>query len=292
MYSHITTNKRKTVLLISLFSVVIIALGWFLGTQYGEPRIGVLMAVILSTVFSLVSYFAGDKAALLTTGAKRLKKEDHPELWRLVENLAITAGVPMPKLYLVNDPSPNAFATGRNPEHASVAVTIGLLQILEKKELEGVLAHELSHVKNYDILVMTVVIILVGSIALLSDILLRSIFFRGGDDRKGGQAAIVLAVVGLVLAILSPLIAEIIKLAVSRQREYLADASGALLTRYPEGLASALEKIRLHAKPMKKANHATAHLFISSPFLGKKDFLSLFSTHPPMEERVRRLRGM
>ena len=275
-----------------LFSVVIIAIGWILGAQYQEPQFGILAAVILSTLFSLISYFAGDKTALITTGAKRLKKEEHPEMWRLVENLAITAGLPMPKLYLINDPSPNAFATGRNPEHASVAVTTGLLQILEKKELEGVIAHELSHVKNYDILIMTVVIILVGSIALLSDILLRSMFFRGGGDRKNNQAGLVLALVGLGLAILSPFIAEIIKLAVSRSREYLADASGSLLTRYPEGLATALEKIHAHAKPMKKANHATAHLFINSPFTGKKDFLSMFSTHPPMEERIQRLRSM
>ncbi len=228
--------------------------------------------------------------ALASSGAKEIQKEQAPELWNIVENLAITNGMPMPRIYVIQDAAPNAFATGRNPKHASVAVTTGLLQMMERNELEGVLAHELSHVKNYDILVMTIVIVLVGVVTLLADWLLRSSIFGRRDDRENNQATIVLFVVGLVLSILSPLFAELIKLAISRQREYLADASGALMTRYPEGLASALEKIASYKGRMKKANHATAHLFIANPFGGAAK--TLFSTHPPVEKRIARLRQM
>lgn len=293
MYDQIANNKRKSFLLIFVFSALLIALGWFFGMRFGDARAGILIAVFVATASALLSYFAGDQAALLVNGAKRLEKNDAPELWRLVENLAITAGLPMPKLYLIEDHAPNAFATGRNPQHASVAVTSGLLALLDHKELEGVIAHELSHIGNDDILVMTIVIILVGSVMMLSEMMLRTSFRRGDRDRDSNQSTLVLFIIGLVLAVLSPLMAQLIKLAVSRSREYLADASGALLTRYPEGLASALTKISANAKPMQRANGATAHLFIANPFAGSKQFLSgLFSTHPPIEERIKKLRAM
>lgn len=243
-------------------------------------------------IYALISYYFSDKVALMASGAKAITKAEAPELYNIVENLCIANGQPVPAIYLMNDDSPNAFATGRDPEHASIAFTTGLLRILNKQELEGVAAHELSHVKNYDIRVMTIVVVLVGAVMLLSDILLRSSF--GGNKKEGGM---VLLVIGLILAILSPFLAEIIKLAISRQREYLADASGALLTRYPEGLASALQKISASSQPLKKANHATAHLFINSPFGaegGKKAswFSKMFATHPPVEDRVARLLSM
>ncbi|MEK7105137.1 MAG: zinc metalloprotease HtpX [Patescibacteria group bacterium] len=291
MYNQIAANKRKTWVLIILFSVVIVGLGWLFGVQTGDASSGIVLATIIATTMSLFSYFGGDKLALATSGAKEVSKEQAPELWRIVENLSITNGMPMPRVYVIQDAAPNAFATGRNPKHASIAVTTGLLQTMERNELEGVLAHELSHVKNYDILVMTIVIVLVGVVTLLADWLLRSsIFGNRGNDREHNQATVVLFVIGLVLSILSPLFAELIKLAVSRQREYLADASGALLTRYPEGLASALEKIASYGGKMKKANHATAHLFIANPF--GASVKSLFSTHPPVEKRIQRLRSM
>lgn len=294
MYNDIAANKRKTWLLIILFSLVIIALGWFFGEQNGNPESGIILATVFATFMALTSYFAGDKVALATNGAKEIDKDQAPELWNVVENLSITQGTPMPKIYVMSDNAPNAFATGRNPKHASIAVTTGLLQVMNKNELEGVIAHELSHVKNYDILVMTIVIVLVGVITLLADWLMRSSMFRRrGNDRDSGQFMMVLFLVGLVLSILSPIIAELIKLAVSRTREYLADASGALLTRYPEGLASALTKIEQYDQPMCKANNATAHLFISNPFgANKKGITRFFSTHPPIEDRIKRLRTM
>lgn len=245
-----------------------------------------------TVVYALISYYFSDKVALIASGAKAVTKAEAPELYNIVENLCIANGQPTPAIYIMHDDSPNAFATGRDPEHASVAFTTGLLRILNKQELEGVAAHELSHVKNYDIRVMTIVVVLVGAVMLLSDILLRSSF--GGNKKEAGT---ILLVIGLALAILSPFLAEIIKLAVSRQREYLADASGALLTRYPEGLASALQKISASNRPLKKANHATAHLFISSPFGAKAGgkaswFSKLFATHPPVEDRIARLTSM
>ncbi|MBM5789924.1 zinc metalloprotease HtpX [Candidatus Parcubacteria bacterium] len=291
MYSQITANKRKTWALIFLFTVVILALGWIFGQWYGDAQLGIVLAVIVATVMTLFSYYQGDRVALGVAGAKEVNKQQAPELYRMVETLAITAGIPTPRVYLMEDPSANAFATGRDPKHASVAVTTGLLTLMDKSELEGVLAHELSHVKNYDIRVMTLVVVLVGIVILLSDWMLRSLWFRGGD--RDNKAAGVLLLIGLVLAILSPIFAELIKLAVSRSREYLADASGALLTRYPEGLARALQKIATHDQPMKRANHATAHLFLANPFdphVTKKKFERLFSTHPPIEERIARLR--
>lgn len=290
MYSQITSNKRKTFLLISIFIGLIIGLGWLLGQISGYRQEGVLLAAGVSLLMTLISYYSGDKLALAVSGAKEIKKEDNPYLWRIIENLSITAGLPMPKLHIINDSAINAFATGRDPAHSSVAVTIGAIEKLENEELEGVLAHELSHVKNYDIRVMTIVIVLVGTIALLSDWMFRAHFLAGRGDRDRGVHPIFL-LLGILLAILTPLIAQLIQLAVSRRREYLADASGALLTRFPEGLARALEKIALDKKPMARANTATAHLFISNPF-GTSRLRTLFSTHPPLEERIKILRGM
>ncbi|MFH1632047.1 MAG: M48 family metallopeptidase [bacterium] len=294
MYQQIDSNKRKTWLLIIAVSLLLVTLFYVFGIVLKvDVYAAIIFGTMFATCFSLISYYWGDKAALLTSGAKQIDKQKAPDLWNLVENLTITAGLPMPKVYVIDDPSPNAFATGRDPEHASLAFTTGLLRTLNRQELQGVTAHELAHVKNYDIRVMTITVILVGIVMLVADMLLR-ISIHG--DRKQGNTAIVLLVAGIVLAILSPLVAEVIKLAVSRAREYLADASGALLTRYPEGLASALEKIRDTGDPLKRANHATAHLYISNPFGSNKEkrswFQRMFSTHPPINDRIRKLRTM
>ncbi|OGL98237.1 zinc metalloprotease HtpX [Candidatus Uhrbacteria bacterium RIFOXYB2_FULL_45_11] len=293
LYDQISANKYKTWFLISLFSVVIILLGYAFGLWMGDAFSGIFLAVIISTVMTLVGYFQGDSVALAASGAKPIEKQDNPELFRLVENLAITAGLPTPKIYVIQDSAMNAFATGRDPKHASVAVTTGLLQALDRQELEGVLAHELSHIGNYDIRVMTIVVVLVGVVLLLSDMMTRSFFFgRGSRDNDNNSSAGIILIVGIVLAILSPIFAQLIKLAVSRQREYLADASGCLLTRYPDGLIRALEKISVQDQPMSKANHATAHLFLANPFDPHvtKKFEQMFSTHPPIEERIARLK--
>lgn len=298
MYNEIAANKRQTVVLILLFTIVIVLIGWTLGAYFDNPSGGIIVAAIVSVVMTLFGYFQGDSVAIATAGAQPVERRDNPELYNIVENLSIADGVPAPKIYIIPDTSPNAFATGRDPEHASICVTAGLLQIMNRQELEGVLSHELSHVKNYDVRVETLVVVLVGVVLLLSDILLRIGFrggFRGGRrNNEGGQVMIVLLLLGLVLAILSPLFAQLIKFAVSRQREYLADASGALLTRYPEGLASALQKIADIDQPLRHANHATAHLYLANPFDPHvtKPFEQLFSTHPPIEDRIKRLRAM
>lgn len=279
-------------MLIFLFVGILILLGWVFGEYTGSGYSGIFFASGISMVMTTVSYFAGDKIALASSGAKPIQKEENPYLWRMVENLSITAGLPLPKIHIIHDDAINAFATGRDPEHASIAVTTGAIRKLENEELEGVLAHELSHIKNYDIRILMIVVVLVGSISLLSDILLRGMRFSGhggGRDRKNGAAG--LALIALVLAILTPLIAKLIQLAVSRKREYLADASGALLTRFPEGLARALEKIQLEAIPVAGANTAISHLYIANPF-GASKFRSFFSTHPPIEERIKILRQM
>jgi len=242
-----------------------------------------------------MGYWFSDSIVLKSAGAKPVSRESHRELWNILENLSITAGIKMPKLYIIEETAPNAFATGRNYEHSAVAVTTGLIKILDRSEMEGVIAHELSHVKNRDTLVMTIVVVLVGFVTLLSDFFLRMTIYgggRGGD--RDGRAQIIMIVLGFVLALLAPVIAKIIQLAVSRKREFLADASGALLTRYPDGLASALQKISTSSVQMKRANHATAHLYISNPFKGKNatSFLSrLYMTHPPVEERIKALLG-
>lgn len=277
---------------------VIILIGWTFSVLTEAGYSGVAIAAIISIIMALASYYKGDKIALLTTGAKGpISQPDNPYLYRLVENLAITGGIPLPKIYLISDPAINAFATGRNPQHASIAVTTGAVEKLENEELEGVLAHELSHIKNYDILVMTIVIILVGIIALLSDWFLRFNLFggkrTGGSDRGGSQLKAILLIIGVIFLVLSPLIGQLIKLAISRKREFLADAASALITRYPEGLACALEKIAEENMAVKNANNATAHLYIANPFGRKKHFLAnLFSTHPPIEERIKALRVM
>lgn len=276
----------------TVFLVVLIALGWFFGAIYDEPGI-LVVAVIVSVVMNISGYWFSDKIALAVSHAKPATREQYFDLYTVTENLSIAAGIPMPKLYVIDDPAPNAFATGRNEKHAAVAVTTGLLERLDRTELEGVIAHELSHIGNDDILLSTVVVVLAGTIALVSDFFLRVSLHSGRDSDNKAGGAIVL--IGFLLAILSPIAATIIQLAISRKREFLADASGALLTRYPEGLASALEKISSYAAPLKHANNATAHLFISNPFgPGKAKagfFTKLFMTHPPAAERIAALRG-
>ena len=281
--------------MITIFLVLISTVGYVFSRVYGNPGI-LLFAVIFSVITSLISYWYSDKIVIATTGAKPLPKEAAPEVHNIIENLAITAGISKPRLYLVDSPQPNAFATGRDAEHAIVAVTSGILQLMNRTELEGVLAHEMSHIGNRDMLVSTVVVVLVGVVQLLSDLFLRRMMWgRGGNDREGGgQIQAIFLIIGIVLAILAPIIAILIQLAVSRKREYLADASGALLTRYPEGLASALEKLAHDHTPMKQANHATAHLWLDDPYQGKKKTVAwlakLFMTHPPIEDRIRILR--
>ncbi len=292
MYHQITANKRQSVLLVMVFIAIILAFGYVFDMATGRGDYsGVFFAIILSFVMTLTSYFAGDKIALFSTGAQPIGKEDNPYIYRIIENLSITSGLPVPAVYIINDPAINAFATGRKPETASVAVTTGAIEKLTNEELEGVLAHELSHVQNYDIRFMTLVAVLVGSISILAHIFLRSRWLPRRNDRDSGNLGAIFMIIGIVLALLSPIIAELIKLAISRRREYLADASGSLLTRYPEGLASALEKIAIQNQPMKNASTATAHLFFANPFSGKS-LSNLFSTHPPIEERIKKLREM
>ncbi len=301
MYSQITANKRKTNLLIIIFTGLVVLVGWVFKQAYPEyGYIPLIIALAVSLLMSLLSYYHGDRVALISSGAKGpISKKDNPYVYRLVENLCIADGLPIPKIYIIQDKAMNAFATGRDPQHASIALTTGIIEKLENEELEGVIGHELSHIKNYDIRLMMVVVVLVGIISLLADWMIRIQFYGGGrrrsnNDSDNGQLGIILLLIGLILAILSPLIAQMIKLAISRKREFLADASSALLTRYPEGLASALEKIDVEGKALKHANNATAHLYIANPFgaKAKKGFKKLFSTHPPIEERIKALREM
>ncbi len=283
--------------MITFFIVIIIAIGWVIAYFYNSPAI-LFIAIAIALTQSLVGYYAGDKIVLASSGAQEIKKRDNPELWNIVENLAITAGLPMPKVYIISDSAPNAFATGKDPKHASVAVTSGLLNRLNKNELQGVIAHEMSHVGNYDIRLMMIVVVLVGVIAVASDLFIRSRWLGFGrkDDRnnEGGQIMAVLAIIAIILA---PIAATLIQLSISRKREFLADADGALLTRYPDGLADALEKISQYDQPVRRASTATSHLYISNP-LGGEDrknqsfFSKIFSTHPPIVERVRILRAM
>ena len=297
IYSEISSNKLKTVLLITGFLVLIIALGYVFSQYLGEPMI-LLIAVAVSILMSFGSYFYSDRIVLSISRAQAITRSDDPELYQTVENLSITAGLPTPRIYVINGPAPNAFATGRDPKHAVVCITSGLRQKLTQAELEGVMAHELSHVGNYDIRLSTVIVVLVGIIALLSNWMLR-IGFLGRRGRDNNQAGALLGIVGLVLAILSPLAATLIQLAISRKREYLADASGALLTRYPKGLAGALRKIAADTQPLREANNATAHLFICNPYKqtlhGRQSgqmLARLFDTHPPIEDRIKRLEAM
>jgi heat shock protein HtpX len=288
MYSDIASNKRRTVIIMVLFIVFVTLIVWvfdrFLGGGTGVFY-GGLIGACLYTIFT---YYSGAKMALAVNRAREIQKSDNPRLWRIVENLAITDGLPMPKVYIMNDPSPNAFATGRDPKNAAVCVTSGILQIMDDDEMTGVLAHELSHIKNYDIRVSLVAFALTAIISLLADIILRVTFFGGERDRENNQMFLIL---GIVAAILAPIVATMIQLAVSRQREYLADASGALTTRYPEGLASALTKIKQTGSVARVQNTSTAHLFFVNPLKGHS-ITNLFDTHPPIDDRIARLRSM
>mgnify|MGYP000965464854 FL=1 len=289
MYSDIASNKRKTVIIMVLFMAFVSAMIYLAALYVGGGNstspifIGGLIG---SLIYVFFTYFAGAKMALAMNGAKQIEKKDDPRLWRIVENLSITEGLPMPKVYIIDDPAMNAFATGRDPKHASVAATTGILQALNDQELQGVMAHELGHVKNYDIRVSMVAFALTALISLIADFIFRMTWFR---DEENNSPYIMIA--GLVAAIIAPLIATMIQLAISRQREYLADATGALTTRYPEGLASALEKISQNGSALKRQNTSTAHLFFANP-LRKGAITGLFSTHPPIEERIARLRSM
>lgn len=295
MYKEIDANKRATAIFLGTFLIFIIFLGWIFSRAFGSPLI-LYIAVFIALTQAFISYYYSDKITLAISGAKEVPREENLELHRIVENLAITAGLPKPKVYLIEDSAPNAFATGRDPNHAAVTVTSGLLDKLDKTELEGVIAHELSHIGNYDIRLMSLIVVLVGIIVLLSDLFLRWSFW-GADDRERDSSGAIFLVLGFILALLAPLFATIIKLAISRRREFLADASGALLTRYPEGLASALEKIAADKERLEAANKATAHLYIANPLkehigTARGWFASLFDTHPPIKERVKRLRAM
>jgi len=302
MYTEIGRNKRNSAILMLVFMMVVIALGWVFSIAM-KSSIILYGSVIFALGYTWISYYNSDKMALAASHARRVEKKDAPELYRIVENLAITAGLPTPRIYIMEDTAPNAFATGRDPQHAVVCVTTGLLQKLDKTELEGVIAHELSHVGNYDIRFMSLVVVLVAIIALMSDWFLRFTFWGGGDDdgnSGNGQLQMIMMGVGIALAILAPIIGTLMQLALSRKREYLADASGALLTRYPQGLASALRKISSDTEPLEAANKATANLYIINPFRanveGKKSprnwFANLYSTHPPVDERIKKLEEM
>ncbi|MCA9332096.1 M48 family metalloprotease [Candidatus Saccharibacteria bacterium] len=287
MYKEIAANKRKTFLMMLLFVALVSGLGWLFSMYAVSGPMLTPYVLIGASVYAFISYFAGSRMALTFNGAREIKKRDNPRLWRIVENLSITNGMPMPKVYIIDDPAPNAMATGRDPRHASVAATTGILEMLTDTELEGVMAHELGHVKNYDIRVSMIAFALVAVVSILADIMLRMTFFRDRDDDNGGS---LFFVIGIIAALITPLIATFIQLAISRQREYLADATGAQTTRHPEGLASALEKIGQYGSAMKRQNASTAHLFFANPLKGKS-LSGLFSTHPPIGDRVARLRN-
>ncbi|MFN7088367.1 MAG: M48 family metallopeptidase [Candidatus Paceibacteria bacterium] len=295
IYTHRDSNIRKTWVLFSLFLIFVIGFGWVFSRIYARPEI-LYFAVIFSVLMNIFAYWYSDKIVLKMTGAQPVSRENYRELYNIVENLTITAGLPLPKIYIVRENQLNAFATGRNPEHAVVAVTEGLLKRLDRSELEGVIAHELSHIGNRDMLISTAVVVLVGFISILSDIFMRSMFWGGmGRNREGRGAGGIFLLIGIVLAIIAPIAAMLIQLAISRKREFLADASGVLLTRYPDGLVKAFEKISSDATPMNVANNTTAHLWLDDPFKGKNKtswFHKLFITHPPIEERIQALRGI
>ncbi|MDQ2932757.1 MAG: M48 family metallopeptidase [bacterium] len=292
LYSEQSKNVRKTWFLMTMFAGIVVLIGWFVSYYYGNPSI-LTFAIIFAVLMNVVSYWKSDKIALSLARAVPAKREEHLELFQIAENLSITAGIPMPRLYIINDPAPNAFATGRNKEHAAVAVTTGLLNIMDKNELSGVIAHEFSHITNRDILLQSVVVVLVGFIAIIGNSFMHMHMFGGRRRESGGNAGNILMIVGVVFMILSPIIAQLIQLAISRKREFLADSSGALLTRFPEGLASALQKISAYGQPLQTANNATAHMYISNPFgvKAKQGISKLFMTHPPVQERVNALLG-
>lgn len=288
MYKAITANKRNTFIIMIIFIVLITGLGWVFSQAYGSTGIfwGTLVG---AAIYALIQYFIAARLALAVNGAHEIQKADNPRVYRMVENLAISVGLPTPRVYIMDDPAPNAFATGRDPQHSYVAVTSGLLDIMDDQELEAVLAHEMAHVQNYDIRVMMIVFGLVSAIGLIADLFLRIMWFGGDDDNRPSNPAFI--IIGIIAAVLAPVIALLVQLAVSRQREYLADATGALTTRYPEGLASALEKLEHVSTGTRRQNSSTAHLFFANPLKGKS-LASLFSTHPPLEDRIARLRKM
>jgi heat shock protein HtpX len=286
MYKAIAANKRNTFIIMAVFVAIIGIIGWAVSYVYGNRSISYIV-VVIAAIYALIQYFAASSLAVAMTGAREIEKRDNPRLFRVVENLAITLGIATPRVYIIDDPAPNAFATGRDPKHALVAVTTGLLDIMDDRELSAVMAHEMGHVQNYDIRVSMITFGLVSAIGLISDIVLRMMFF--GNDRNNNSNPIIF-VVGLVVIILAPIAAIIVQLAISRQREYLADATGALTTRDPEALADALEKLEKFGRPMQKQNSSTAHLFFSNP-LKAGGFSKLFSTHPPLEDRIARLRS-
>lgn len=295
LYTHKSSNIWKTWLLMAVFLVLIVIVGYFASLYFGNVNI-LYIALVISLFMNILSYWYSDKIALSMAGARAINMQDgnEREIHRILENLSITAGLPTPRLFIINDPAPNAFATGRNKEHGAVAVTTGLLQVLDKSELEGVLAHELSHIGNRDTLLATAVVILVGLVVIISDMVTRSMIFGGGGrDRENNQAGLVLMIIGIVFLVLSPIIATVIQLAISRKREFLADSTGALITRYPEGLAGALRKISAYGAPMTHANNAMAHMYISNPFGAKarSGISKMFMTHPPVEDRIRALLG-
>lgn len=286
MYSEIAKNKRKTFYIFIFFILLVGAMAWLVAQYFGSSYITPYV-LVGCFIYALITYFAGAKMAIAVNGAKEIEKKDNPRFYRIVENLAITEGLPMPKVYIMDDPAPNAFATGRDPKHAVVCATTGLIEMMDDKELQGVMAHELGHVKNYDIRVSMYAFALVSVISVLADLIMHAFWFRGDSDNRNG----IFVIVGILAAIIAPLVALMIQMAISRKREYLADATGALTTRYPEGLASALEKIGQHGSNLQKQNTSTAHLFFANP-LSKSSIMGLFSTHPPIEDRVARLRSM
>lgn len=289
MYSEIAANKRKTWLIMGAFIALVAGLGYLFGLYFYRPFITPFV-VAGALVYACISYFAGSSLALALNGAREIQKKDNPRLWRIVENLSISDGLPMPRVFIMEDPAPNAFATGRNPKHSAVCATTGILDIMNDTELEGVFAHEMGHVKNYDIRVSMIAFALVSVVGILCDVILHLTWFRGSDDDEGSNNQLFL-IFGIVAAVLAPLVATLIQLAISRRREYLADATGALTTRYPEGLASALEKIAEYGGTLQRQNTSTAHLFFANPLKGRS-LANLFSTHPPIEDRIRRLRDM
>lgn len=299
IYDQVRSNKRRSWFLFVLFIILIGSLGIAFGYYFGSPIFGTAVATTIAIVYGLIAYYSGDKMILKMTGARPVTKKEFPYLFHTVEGLALAAGIPKPKCYVIDDTALNAFATGRDPKHASITVTTGLLKVMNRQELEGVIAHEMSHIKNLDIRMMMLAAVMVGVVTLISDFMLRSFLWGShgrsrSRSRDDGQLGILLIIVAVILAILAPIVAQLIKLAVSRKREFLADANGAMLTRYPPGLASALEKIKKDPDPLvDKANKATAHLFISTPFRKAKGGIArAFSTHPDINERIRRLRSM
>jgi len=289
LYELISENKRKTFLFLIIFSIILFLIGYVIAYLLEWGITGIVLIAVILIIYNLITYYNSDKIALMSVGARPAKEDEFQVLHNVVEEVSIAAGIPKPKVYVMYENQPNAFATGRSPKNASICVTTGLLQMMNRSELQGVVAHEMSHIKNYDILLMTVIGIVVGLIVLLRDILLRGMWFGAGRrDRDRSNSSAILMIIGLILAIISPILVALIRAAISRQREYLADADGAYVVRNPYGLASALEKIGGYSKPMKVASDATAHLFISSPFIGQK----YFSTHPPIEDRIKRLKSL